>query len=131
MLQVVPSQGYPVQPGSSYTLRIAVADANHGLVDSVLLLPAGAVRLAPGPTAVTGGPYAVVRKLGWWSYTYSRAGGGAVYRHISGGSSAELCSLAHGAQRNEQSVTVNSHSQQSQSTVTASSHKHSHMRFAS
>lgn len=66
MLQVVPSQGYPVQPGSSYTLRIAVADANHGLVDSVLLLPAGAVRLAPGPMAVTGGPYAVVRKPGWW-----------------------------------------------------------------
>jgi hypothetical protein len=71
--QVVPSQGFAVQPGSSYTLRLAVADANHGLVDSVLLLPAGAVRLAPGPTAVTGGPYAVVRKL--------RAGGVAEQRN--------------------------------------------------
>jgi hypothetical protein len=61
--QVVPSQGCTVKPGSSYTLRIAVADANHGLVDSVLMLPAGAVRLAPGPTAVTGGPCAVVSEV--------------------------------------------------------------------
>ncbi len=59
MLQVVPSQGFTVRPGSSYTLRIAVADANHGLVDSVLMVPAGAVRLTPQPMAVTGGPYAV------------------------------------------------------------------------
>lgn len=61
MLQVVPSQGFAVQPGGRYTLRIAVADANHGLVDSVLMVPAGAVRLAPAPTAAAGGPYAVVR----------------------------------------------------------------------
>jgi phage tail protein X len=61
--QVVPSQGLTVQPDSSYTLRFAVADANHGLVDSVLMLPAGAIRLAPGPTAVTGGPYAVVSQV--------------------------------------------------------------------
>lgn len=60
MQQVVPSQGFTVQPGSSYTLRIAVADVNHGLVDSVLLVPAGAVRLTPQPTAAAGGPYAVV-----------------------------------------------------------------------
>lgn len=60
LVQVVPSQGFAVQPGSSYTLRIAVADANHGLVDSVLMVPAGALRLTPGPAAVTGGPYAVV-----------------------------------------------------------------------
>jgi hypothetical protein len=60
LLQVVPSQGVSVLPGHSYTLRIAVADANHGLVDSVLMLPAGAVRLVAGPTAAAGGPYAVV-----------------------------------------------------------------------
>lgn len=59
-LQVVPSQGFTVQPGSSYTLRIAVADANHGLVDSLLMLPAGTLRLVRAPTAAAGGPYAVV-----------------------------------------------------------------------
>lgn len=60
LLQVIPSQGMSVLPGHSYTLRIAVADANHGLVDSVLMLPAGAVRLVTGPAAAAGGPYAVV-----------------------------------------------------------------------
>lgn len=59
-MQVVPSQGITVAPGSSYTLRLAVADANHGLVDSALMIPAGGIRLAAGPTAVPGGPYAVV-----------------------------------------------------------------------
>jgi hypothetical protein len=70
LLQVIPSQGMSVLPGHSFTLCIAVADANHGLVDSVLMLPAGAVRLVAGPTAAAGGPYAVVSTccclgLGW------------------------------------------------------------------
>jgi hypothetical protein len=59
-LQVVPSQGFQVLPGSTYTLRISVADANNGLVDSVVMLPVGGLKLLATPSIVAGGPYAVV-----------------------------------------------------------------------
>jgi hypothetical protein len=60
MLQVVPSQGFQVLPGGTYTLRISVADANNGLVDSVVMLPVGGLKLLATPSIYTGGPYAVV-----------------------------------------------------------------------
>jgi hypothetical protein len=63
LLQVVPSQGFPVLPGGSYTLRISVADANNGLVDSVLMLPVGGLKLLATPSISAGGPYAVVSRL--------------------------------------------------------------------
>jgi hypothetical protein len=60
LLQAVPSQGFPVLPGGSYTLRISVADANNGLVDSLLMLPVGGLKLLATPSISAGGPYAVV-----------------------------------------------------------------------
>lgn len=60
LLQVVPSQGIQVLPGGIYTLRISVADANNGLVDSVVMLPVGGLKLLATPRIGTGGPYAVV-----------------------------------------------------------------------
>lgn len=61
-LQVLPSQGFTVVPGGSYTLRIAIADASNGLLDSVLLLPVGSLKLYAAPKAAAGGPYAVVSR---------------------------------------------------------------------
>jgi hypothetical protein len=63
-VQIVPSRGFKVRPNGSYTLRIAIADVNSGLVDSVLLLPTASLRLIPAPIAMSGGPYAVVSWLG-------------------------------------------------------------------
>ncbi|KAF6256391.1 hypothetical protein COO60DRAFT_1702340 [Scenedesmus sp. NREL 46B-D3] len=57
--EVVPSQGFPVLLGGSYTLRISVADANNGLVDSVVMLPVGGLKLLVTPSVSAGGPYAV------------------------------------------------------------------------
>ncbi|WIA29786.1 hypothetical protein OEZ86_012260 [Tetradesmus obliquus] len=57
--EVVPTQGFQVLPGGIYTLRISVADANNGLVDSVVMLPVGGLKLLATPRIGTGGPYAV------------------------------------------------------------------------
>lgn len=58
----MPSQGFPVNYNGSYTLRVSIADANNGLIDSVVMLPVGSLKLLAAPVAATGGPYAVVSR---------------------------------------------------------------------
>jgi hypothetical protein len=60
-LQVLPTKGFPVAPGSSYTVRAVVADAGDADVDSLLMLVAGSLQLVQPPTAAAGGPYKAVR----------------------------------------------------------------------
>lgn len=60
----MPTQGFAVQPGTVYTIRIGVADAGDANVDTALFLRAGSLALTAPPTVSAGGPYTAVRRGG-------------------------------------------------------------------
>jgi hypothetical protein len=59
-LQLLPTQGYPVVPGTTYVIRVGVADVGDADVDTAVLLKAGSLVLTAPPAVDAGGPYSAV-----------------------------------------------------------------------